>query len=142
MNATIVIERPPAQVFEYIADVANDVNWRKGVVRSGLRSEGPVGVGSIGYAATEGFETVYRVTTLEQDRIDWEFIDAPFSGYGGYRIEPFGEGARFTLVADIQPSGLMKLLGPLFGRMVRRSNDKDVATLKRLLESSAAPSGK
>ncbi len=99
-------------------------------------------MGSIGYAATVGFETVYRVTTLEHERIDWEFIDGPFCGYGGYRIEPFGEGTRFTLVADIQPSGLMKLLGPLFGRMVRRRNDKDVATLKRLLESSAAPSGK
>jgi hypothetical protein len=69
--------------------------------------------------------------------IDWEFIEGPFEGRGGYRIEPDGDATRFTLVADIEPSGAMKLLGPIFGRMGRKQNAADVETLKQILESEA-----
>jgi hypothetical protein len=48
MSATTVIRRSPEEVYEYVADASRDVHWRTGIVDSGLRSEGPARVGSVG----------------------------------------------------------------------------------------------
>lgn len=139
MSATTLIRRSPEDVLEYVTDVARDANWRTGITDSGLRSEGPVGVGSVGYSGGRSFVAVWRITAVEPTRIDWEFIEGPLKGRGGYRLEPVVEGTRFTLVATIRPVGAMRLLGPVFGWMVRRWNRADVATLKRILESDQTP---
>ena len=137
MSATITIGRTPEEVFEYISDVRNDVHWRTGIVESDLRSDPPVGSGSVGFARAGKIETVYKITTFEPGkRVDWEFIEGPFKGHGGYRLESTDSGTRFTLVADIKPSGAMRLLGPLFGRIGRRQNQNDVETLRDILEDS------
>ena len=142
MSATTTIGRPPGEVWAYVSDVSNDVNWRTGIVDSGLRSDGPVGTGSVGYASTAKFEAVYRVIAFEPiSRVDWEFTEGPLSGRGGYRLEPTENGTRFTLVADVQPSGAMKLLGPAFNRMVRRWNRADIEALRTILESGTSSSG-
>ena len=139
VSATTTIGRSPRDVWEYLSDVTNDVNWRTGIVDSGLRSEGPVGLDSVGYAGTGKFETVYRVTTWEPyERVDWEFIEGPLAGRGGYRLEPVDGGTRFTLVGDVQPSGAMRLMGPAFGWMGRRQNGNDVEALRGILETPAA----
>jgi carbon monoxide dehydrogenase subunit G len=137
MSATTLIRRPPKEIYEFLKDIANDVRWRNGVDASGWRSDPPYGVGSIGYAKAGKMETVYRVTVLEPPRrVDWEFIEGPFVGRGGYRLEPVDGGTRFTLVADIKPQGMMRLVGPLFSWVGRRSNRKDVETLRQIMEHS------
>jgi hypothetical protein len=47
------------------------------------------------------------------------------------------EGTQFTLVSDVEPTGLYRLLGPLFRWMGRRRNQTDVEKLRKILESSA-----
>lgn len=142
MSATTTIGRSPREVFEYVSDISNDANWRSGVADSGLRSDGPVGLGSVGYAGSGSLKTVYRVTVYEPfERVDWEFIEGPIVGRGGYRLAAAGAGTCFALVADIQPSGVMRLLGPVFGWIGRRRNRSDVETLRRILESATVSSG-
>jgi len=137
ISATTIIRRPPEKVYEYISDVANDVRWRNSVEESGWRSDPPVGLGSIGYANAGKIKTVYRITVLVPfKQVEWEFIKGPFKGRGGYRLEAVEAGTRFTLMADIKPLGAMKLLGPLFYWIGRHSNQKDVETLRRIMESS------
>lgn len=137
ISATTIIRRSPKDIYEYVCDVTNDVNWRNDVDDSGWRSDPPVGLGSIGYAKAGKIETVYRITVLlPVKRVDWEFIEGPFTGHGGYRLEVIEGGTRFTLVADIKPRGMMRLLGPLFYWIGRRSNQKDVETLRQIMEDS------
>ena len=136
-SATTIIRRPPEEVYEYVGDVTNDVHWRNDIDDSGWRSDQPVSLGSVGYAKVGKIETVYRITVLEPvRRVDWEFIEGPFIGRGGYRLEAVGAGTRFTLVADIKPYGMMRLLGPLFYWIGRRSIQKDVETLRQIMEGS------
>jgi hypothetical protein len=79
------------------------------------------------------------VTTLEPARrVDWQFIEGPLKGRGGYRLEPVTQGTRFTLVADVRSTGVLGRLGPIFGWMVGRWNRADVETLRRILESEEA----
>jgi hypothetical protein len=137
ISATIIIRRPPQKIYEYISDVANDVHWRNGVDDSGWQSDPPWGLDSVGYAKAGKIETAYRITILVPlKRVDWEFIEGPFEGHGGYRLEAVETGTRFTLVADIKPHGMLRLLGPLFYWIARRSNQKDVETLRQIMENS------
>ena len=137
MNGSTVIARPAEEIYAYVIDVSNDVNWRTGVERSGLRSDPPIGVGSIGYVAVGDAEATYEVTVVvPNERVDWELKTGPYQGFGGYRFEPVEGGTRFTLVArDVKPTGALKLLGPVFGWIARRQNQADVEKLRDILES-------
>lgn len=136
LSATVVIERAPGDVYDFVADVSNDVKWRTGVTDSGLATPPPLGMGSEGFARAGDTETRWRVVRFTEGAfVDWELLSGPFGGSGGYRIEAEGESTRFTLVADVEPRGAMRLLGPVFRRMGARQNQTDVDRLKQLLEA-------
>ena len=137
MNGTTVIERPVETVFAYVIDFSNDVNWRAGEPESGLRSDQPFGLGTIGYTRVGDVETEWRVVSfVKNESADWELISGPFQGRGGYHLVPVDGGTQFTLVADVEPAGAYKLLGPLFAWVGRRRNQADVEKLRDILEST------
>jgi len=137
MNGTTVIGRPVETVFAYVSDVTNDVHWRTGVTGSGLRSDQPLGLGSIGFARAGDAEVEWRVTSyIPGESVDWDLISGPLKGRGGYRLLPVEGGTQFTLVADVEPTGFYKLLGPLFAWIGRRQNQADVEKLRDILESA------
>lgn len=124
-------------MFAYVSDVTNDVNWRTGVAESGLRSDQPLGLGSVGYARAGDVEAEWRVVSyLAGESVDWVLVSGPYKGSGDYRFVPVEGGTQFTLVADVEPSGFYRLLGPLFGWIGRRQNQADVEKLRDILESS------
>ena len=138
MNGTIEIQRPVDTVYEYVCEVTNDVNWRTGVTASGLRSDPPLGEGSIGFAQAGEAVTEYRIVELiPGERVDWDLISGPFQGRGGYRFKETPNGTLFTLVADLEPAGAYRFLGPIFGWIGRRQNQSDVEKLRRILESDS-----
>jgi hypothetical protein len=138
MNGTTVIGRLAETVFAYVIDVNNDVHWRNGIDESGLRSGEPLGLGSVGYFRAGDLEVEWRVESfVPGESIDWELLGGPFVGTGGYRVVPVEGGTQFTLVADVEPSGAYKLLGPLFAWMGRRQNQADVEKLREILDSTA-----
>ena len=137
MNATTTIALPPDQVYAFVANPANDVRWRTGVTESGLTSEPPLQVGSEGFASAGDQTSHWRVTAIVPgSSVDWELTDGPIAGTGGYRLEPVNDETRFTLVADVGPKGLLRLLGPVFARVGRRQNMADVEKLRSILESA------
>lgn len=139
-SATIVIERPPAVVFEYVMDIPNDAEWRTNIVEAAYTSDPPLGVGTTGFdrVSANGRDMIAAWTTVQYEPgvlARWTFDSGPVEGSGGYICEPAGEGTRFTLEVDVKPTGAMRFLGPLFGVMARRFNRDDVQKLKTILES-------
>lgn len=138
MSATTLIKRSSDQVYEFVADPSNDVQWRTGATESGWISDPPLGLGSEGYLRAGKTVTQWRVVAIEPgSSVDWELVDGPFGGSGGYCLEPENGKTRFTLVADVEPRGVYRLMGPLFGRIGRKQNQADVNKLKSLLEADA-----
>lgn len=136
-NGTTVITRPIDTVFAYVNDVSNDVHWRNGVDDSGLRAGDSFDVGSSGYTYVGDVEVEWRVTSYAAgESVDWEFLNGPFEGRGGYRLVPVEGGTQFTLVGDVEPTGLYKLLGPIFAWMGKRRNQADVEKLRDILETT------
>ena len=140
MNGTTLIARPVDVVSAYVMDVSNDANWRYGVDESGYRSGDSFSPGSIGYTRVGDVEVEWKVlSSTPGESVDWELLNGPFKGRGGYRFEPVGAGTQFTLVSDVEPTGIYRLLGPLFGWMGRRRNQSDVEKLRRILEPAPDP---
>lgn len=136
MSGTTVIGRPTDAVFAYVIDVSNDANWRTGVTESGLRSGEDFEPGTIGYTRAGEAEAEWRITSYAAgESVDWDLISGPIRGRGGYRVAPVEGGTQFTLVADVEPTGFYRLLGPIFGWIGRRQNQADVERLRDILES-------
>ena len=136
LSATTTIQVPPESVYAYVSDPANDVNWRTGVTESGLMTDPPLALSSEGYVKVGSQVGRWKVTAIEPGvSVEWELTEGPYGGSGGYRLEEMDGNTRFTLVADVEPRGFYRLLGPLFARLGRKQNQTDVETLKALLET-------
>lgn len=141
LSASIDIDRPVAEVFDYVMDVRHDVEWRTGIDESAFTSPESLGVGTTGStrADNNGREMVVTWTVFEYQRgvlARWTLDSGPILGTGGYICEPAGSGTRFTLEAHVTPAGWYRLLGPIFGVIGRRGNRADVQKLKEILEST------
>ena len=140
MNGTTIIQLSIEEVADYVLDVTNDAYWRYGVDKSGFRSGNSLSPGSIGFTRVGNVEVEWKILSFNpMESVDWELLNGPFKGRGGYRFKPVDNGTQFTLVSDIKPTGLYRLLGPLFRWMGRRRNQSDVEKLRNLLESRTMP---
>lgn len=135
MNGTIIINQPIDTVFAYVVDVSNDVHWRAGNPESRLKSGHTLGPGAVGYTRVGDVEAEWHVISYNPgESVEWELVSGPFLGRGGYRLVPVDDGTEFTLISDVEPTGMYKLLGPIFGWMGRRQNQADVEKLRDILE--------
>ncbi|HEY6634312.1 MAG TPA: SRPBCC family protein [Acidimicrobiia bacterium] len=139
-SATIVINRPSAEVFDYVMEVSHDAEWRSGVVEAGFTSKEPVGVGTTGFdrVSANGRELIVEWTTVEYEPgrlARWTLDSGPIDGSGGYECGQAGDGTWFTLESHVKPTGSLRLLGPIFAVMARRANRTDVQRLKEILEA-------
>lgn len=136
VDATTTIARPVETVFAYVGDPSNDIHWRTGITESGLYTDGPVGVGSVGYVRVGDAEARWKVISYTAgSSVDWEFMDGPYRGLGGYRLVAVDGGTQFTLVADVEPTNWLRFLGPIFPWIGQRQNQRDVEKLRDILES-------
>lgn len=136
MNGSTVIARTVDEVSAYVLDVSNDASWRYGVDESGFRSGDSFSPGSIGYTRAGDVEAEWKVlSSVPGQGVDWELLNGPFEGRGGYRFQAVEGGTQFTLVSNVEPTGVYRLLGPFFGWIGRRRNQSDVDRLRIVLES-------
>jgi hypothetical protein len=141
LSANVFIDRPAAEVFDYVMEVPNDAQWRTGVVEAAFTSEGKIGVGTTGFDRIEanGREMMATWTVFEYEPgllARWTLDSGPIKGRGGYICEQSASGTSFTLEAHVKPSGAYRLLGPVFGMIGRRQNRADVQKLKAILETT------
>lgn len=136
MNGTTFINRPVEVVFAYVIDVSNDVHWRAGNPESRLESGHTLGPGAVGYTRVGDVEAEWHVTSYNPgESVEWELVSGPFLGRGGYKLVSVEDGTEFTLLSDVAPTSLYKLLGPIFVWMGKRQNQADVERLRVILEA-------
>jgi len=111
-SSEIVINRPPDDVFEFLANPENDPQWRSGVID--LKRVSGNGIGAR-YA--QGVKT-----------IAFQTVTGPVRPRGRYRLTAVDDGTRvrFELEADV--NGLKRLMAP----MVQKTMNNEVGQLDRL----------
>jgi uncharacterized protein YndB with AHSA1/START domain len=113
---TFELDEAPDRVFDYIADVRNELRWQKDMLRAEKTSDGP-----LGDATT--FDTEYRgfgrmTLTLSEYRRPEHLV---FLGEGPRMWMRFvmdvaaraGGGSQVTFAIDMRPQGAFRLFTPL-----------------------------
>jgi uncharacterized membrane protein len=141
VTTEIEIDRPRAAVAAYAADPDNAPEWYENIERVQWETPKPVAVGSrIAFVARflgRTLEYTYEIKELVPgEKLVMSTARGPFPMETTYtwRDTPSG-GTHMTLRNRGRPAGFSRLMSPLMARSVRRANTKDLAKLKRILES-------
>lgn len=142
VEESIVIDRPPEEVWQYVVE---HNEWRRpDIVQVRKLTDGPVGSGTRyeNTARQMGREmtTVNEVQRFEPPRyISWTQVGRNGPAYtveGCYQLESLDGKTRFTLVGNYEAPGLWQLMVPFIRRKIE--NDifpRFVRQLKDILES-------
>jgi carbon monoxide dehydrogenase subunit G len=142
-GAEVVIDRPIAEVFAFLADGENDPKFSARVIEIAKTTDGPPGVGTI-YASTvkdAGMKSKreFKLTEFEQPtRIRWAETskNLVMATEGGYDLAPVGEGTQLTFFNVLAGHGLGALIAPLALRSARKGADSFAQAIKAAVEAS------
>jgi uncharacterized membrane protein len=139
---SIVIDRPIEEVFAVLANLENDVKWRREWVETTNTSEGALGVGAtfrlVGEFLGRRIATEYEMTKYEPNRITaWKTVSGPLPLTFQRTFEHVEGGTRVNIRYDAELRGLLKLFEPLFASMGKRQLEGDFPKLREMLEARA-----
>ena len=144
IRGTIDIARPVEDVFAYLKEPKNNVEWEKAAVVMEMTSEGPMGVGSKGRRVEKNpgmgtDEGSWEITQFEENKlIEMGFESDKFVGEGAWELQSANGATRLAYRFQGETkSFLFKLLMPLMMPMMKRMIRKDYGRLKEILESQS-----
>ncbi len=141
VQTEITIDRPVDVVAAYAGDPTNAPEWYVNIQSVNWRTEPPVAIGSrMDFVAKFlGRRLAYTYEVVEVDlphRLVMRTAEGPFPMETSYEWTPAGEGqTRMSLRNRGEPSGFTSVAAPMMAAAMRRANTKDLASLKKLLES-------
>lgn len=136
---SIYINRPQQEVFDYIADPANDAAWQGSSEGSEWTSEGPAGVGStlrsVNKFMGRKIEGISEVTAWDPpNRYAQKTVGGPVPFELEVLFAPKDSGTQLTITGEAELGGFFKLAEGLVGKQLEKQIDSDLQALKLLLE--------
>lgn len=141
-SGSVTIARPPEDVFDFVADERNEPRYNPEMTAVEKLTDGPIGVG-----------TRWRATVVSHGRpLSMEIEVTEFSRpsrlgsvtrmttahiTGALTFAPAAGGTVMNWSWNLEPKGAMRLLGPLFGAVGRKQEERIWGSLKQLLEAEA-----
>ena len=140
VSSSIEIDRPADEVFAFVADFPNNVQWQRGQRECTWTSEPPLRVGStydqrarfLGRDMVNSFEVI----GLEPGRrVEFTSTGGTFPLTIIRTAEPLADGrARFTEHVRGEPGGFFRIAEPVLKTLVRASIKRDLPRLRQILE--------
>lgn len=137
-DTSIPSSRTAAETFEYLATFSNAAEWDPGVSCGEALQAGPPQVGSVyrlgiplaGWTAT--FD--YRVVEIHRPRTVVLRADHRLArSTDTITVEPASNGSLVHYHAELEPRGLLCLLGPLVARNLQKIGDRAADGLRAAL---------
>lgn len=134
----INIDRQPADVYAYLADLEHTPEWNWAITSSQQVTPGPIAVGTR-YRQTRsvprpGVEML-EITGLEPPRrIDVHGKIGPFDARLSYELASSGSGTRLTNTAELDPPLPLGPVGNVVGGRIKASVAENLGVLKTILE--------
>lgn len=134
---SIVVARPPEEVFAFLADVRNLPRWQTGIVD--LRAEGEPALGArhveVRSLLGKHVEATLEVTAYEPPRrLDLTVVEGPLKLRVAHTLEPADGGTLLRVEGEGEPGKLFRFAGPLLAKAVEKQTRDDLARLKQVLE--------
>jgi len=142
VELSIVINKPTEEVFTYLANLENDLKWRREWVEAKNTSESPLGLGTtfllVGELLGRRMETVYETIEYEPNRMSaWKAVSGPLPLTFRRTFERIDGGTRVTMRYEAEVRGFFKLVKPLVMSIGKRQLEGDFPKLKELMEGHA-----
>jgi ligand-binding SRPBCC domain-containing protein len=144
IEESVVINRPPEEVFDYVANRENLPEWSAPIQEVRKETQGPLMEEGARYTTVakflgRRFETPFEVIVHDRPRRHTDrSTGGPFPQEFTHIFEEVeGGGTRLTEVTDGEPGGFFRLAGPLLEIAGRRQFRADLDTLKDLLETQS-----
>jgi uncharacterized membrane protein len=138
----VVIARPREAVAAYAVDIDTTTSWYENIRSVAWETTPPLEVGSrvtfVAQFLGRSLMYTYEITELvPRERLVMRTAEGPFPMETTYAWSDAGPGAtRMTLRNRGEPAGFGRVAAPLMARAMRRANERDLARLKEILESS------
>jgi len=141
VTSEIVMRAALGRVAGYAADPANAPRWYANIESVRWRTPPPAAVGSqVDFVAHFlGRRLAYTYEIVEfvpGDRLVMRTARGPFPMETTYTWRPHEAGTLMTLRNRGEPAGFARLAAPALAAAMRRANAKDLAALRRLMEST------
>ena len=135
------INKPPADVFAFMSDFANDAKWQADLVSSRKTSDGPIGVGTTGQIVQkvmgQEMKNEIEVTAYEPPkRFAAKTTSGPVSFEFTTTYEDMGGGTHLTMKLTGEAKGFFKVAEGMLQKEVEKTFERDFAKLKEILEAS------
>lgn len=142
-SKTFTIDRPQQEVFEFMADPANDTKWRESAVSAEWITDGPIGVGaklkSVDKLMGREIESTSEVTTYDPpNKYGQKTLGGPMPFEFTVTLEPDGSRTMVTMAGQAEVGGFFKLAEGLVRKQLEKQIETDFAGLKRVLEHGQA----
>ena len=138
-EGTESIARPAEEVFAFIADVRNDPRWHTDVLEAKLTGT-TIDNGSTFEIETKPVMGISRGTVTVSDheppnRIVFDVRMGKLEPTTTFTVVPDDRGCSVTRRIDMEPQGLMRVMAPFMGGMMRSRNAGFLANLRHILEN-------
>jgi len=148
VEESIVIDRPVAEVFAFVADQTNAHTWQQGIVGVRRLTPDPIGVGTR-HEVVRKFLGRELPLTNEYVRYDpnelvtFTATSGPTAFDVSYLTESAPGGTRLTCQMRMDQRGVFRLTDTIVRRAMKRDFTAAFRTLKGMLESpSHTPTGR
>jgi len=139
VKTEILIHRPLRAVAEYATNPDNAPNWYENIKSAERKKPKPLTVGSqiafVAHFMGKKLSYTYEVTEFSPEKFVMRTAEGPFPMETTYAFKKSGESSTvMTLRNRGNPSGFSKLFAPFMAIMMRRANNKDLKSIKAILE--------
>lgn len=133
------IERPPQEVFDFVANPANDTKWRESAVSSEWVTDGPIAVGSqlktVDKLMGREIESTAEITAYDPPhKYGQKTVGGPMPFEFTIVLESDGGGTKLTMAGQAEVGGFFKLAEGLVGKQLEKQIEADFKGLKQVLE--------
>lgn len=140
VSTEIVIGAPCETVASYASDPDNAPQWYVNIKAVEWLTTRPLRVGSriafVAYFLGRRMAYTYEIAEFVPARLVMRTSQGPFPMETTYEFEPLNaRSTRMRLRNRGEPDGFSRMFAPFLSLAMRRANRKDLALLKRLLES-------
>jgi carbon monoxide dehydrogenase subunit G len=136
--ATVDSRRPPAEVFDYMADLSTNAEWDPGTISAERVGAGPIGVGAefrlvVSFLGRRS-SLVYRIVEYDRPRlVTFRGENAGVVSLDRITVVPSNGGTRLTYDARLAPKGAARVAAPLLALAFRRVGRNALAGLREVL---------